>query len=226
MKKKKYALNNSYFKNRVHTDPSTPYEVMEYLEEHGELPFDYHGENWMYDCYVEYQKRGKVFHAQFFTPDRTADRMAEIANDAFTEEGAHVLDACCGFGQLTRPLTTLGFIVHGFDASCEMVKMYGYNTSCLAEQCDFRSYEEKWQNIIANPPYEIKDLTDFLCWLHLSLEDNGVAILLIPDGFIDKERPKATAEAISRFRILHREPMTEEFARTKTRAEIVVLEKA
>ncbi len=67
--KKKYALNNSYFKNKGPQDPSTPFEVLEYVKQHNELPYkEKIHDNWFYDCFVEYQKRNGVFNSQYFTP--------------------------------------------------------------------------------------------------------------------------------------------------------------
>ena len=77
-------------------------------------------------------------------------------------ETCRILDACCGFGMLTKPLTEKGFIVKGFDNNSEILKMYSENTGCISEQKDIHSYlaeDTKWMNIVSNPPYEIKELT-------------------------------------------------------------------
>lgn len=211
--------------------PATPLEVMYYFNQHSELPFDMGSdtENWLYECFVEYQKRAGVYGSQFFTPPATAERMAEIANQYFEEGDPYILDACCGFGMLTKPLTQLGFIVIGIDSSQDMVEMYAYNTSCDSELTSFQDYRvhNKYKNVIANPPYEIPVLTEFLESLHnVILEDFGVAILLLPKGFIDKDKPKALVSILEKFDLIHREDMDEEFARTKINAEIVVLKKA
>ena len=58
---KKYALNNSYFKNRKNSYPANPLEVAMYHEQHGTLPFDYSGTDWLYETYIEYQKRNSVY---------------------------------------------------------------------------------------------------------------------------------------------------------------------
>ena len=57
------------------------------------------------------------------------------------------------------------------------------------------------------------------------LGDGGLAILLLPKGFIDKDKPKALVEILEKFSVMHREDMEEDFARTAIKAEIVVLEK-
>ena len=102
--KKKFALNNSYFKNRQHNAPSNPFEVLEYYKEHNELPYKEEvKEDWFYQCFCEYQKRAGVLNSQFFTPTRTADRIAEIVFE-YAEFDERILDACCGFGQITKAL--------------------------------------------------------------------------------------------------------------------------
>ncbi len=227
--KKKYALNNSYFKNRTSTMPSNPVEVMEYYKEHNELPFDMGKDesNWLYQCYIEYQKRAGVYNSQFFTPPATAERMFDIASEDCDEE-MKVLDACSGFGMLSKPFQDNGYYVDAFDFSNDMVSLYNDRfESKDCEQLDFLRNEwlEPYFNIISNPPYEVPVLTSFLNYIYENIIQGGFAVLLIPKGFLDKDRPKAISEIISKFKILHREDMQEDFARTKIRAEIVVLQK-
>jgi len=228
--KKRYSLNNSYFKNRLPSMPATPLEVMYYFNQHGELPFDMGSdtENWLYECYVEYQKRAGVYGSQFFTPPATAKRMAELAEEYFGKVSPHVLDMCCGFGMLTQAVKEKGFIVEGFDNNSEMLELYNQFTGCTSFKADINGYSfdgGRW-NIISNPPYEIKECTQFLKLLwDLLVDDGGLAILLLPKGFIDKDKPKALVEVLEKFNVVHREDMDEEFARTKINAEIVVIEK-
>ena len=224
--KKKYALNNSYFKFRAYGTPGTPLEIMQYFKEHGDLPFLYSGTNWLYDCYCEYQKRHGVYQSQFFTPDSTAQIIAEWAPYFLTIKDP-VLDACCGFGQLTTPFVKMGYQnVTGFDYSQDMVNLYELNTNCKAAQYSIEEYEGKgFSCIVSNPPYEIPTLTQFIDKLHKMLTEDGTAILLIPKNTIDKKSPKALAQAIQKFVIVHRQDMKEKFERTAVSAEIVVLEK-
>ncbi|QDP86048.1 ParB/RepB/Spo0J family partition protein [Chryseobacterium sp. SNU WT5] len=232
-RKKKFSLNNSYFKNHLNTEPGTPFEIYSYFKQHGELPFDMDPEenpNWMYETYIEFQKRAGVYNSQFFTPPATAERIAELADEYFTTVGIepYVLDACCGFGMLTKPLTEKGFLVKGIDNNSEILKMYSEFTGCLSEQKDINSYmnqDPKWMNIVANPPYEIKELTQFFKLLYDLLENGGLAILLLPKGFVDKERPKQLVETLELFTVIHREDMQEDFERTAINAEIVVIER-
>ena len=231
--RKRFSLNNSYFKNRTPQMPATPLEVMYYFKQHGELTFDMGSdtENWLYECYVEYQKRAGVYGSQFFTPPATAKRMAELADEYFYyEQGVpQVLDACCGFGMLTKPLLEKGFIVNGFDINSGLLELYNEYTGCISKQKDINSYLNEditWKNIVSNPPYEIKECTQFLKLLMDLLEDDGTSILLLPKSFIDKEKPKALAEVLAQFEVIHREDMQEDFERTKINAEIVVIKKA
>ena len=70
---KRYALANSYFKNRLLIWPDTLCEIHDYLQQHGELPFRYDGDNWSYDALCERQKRRGVRLSQYLTPG-PADR--------------------------------------------------------------------------------------------------------------------------------------------------------
>jgi len=231
---KKYALNNSYFKNRKNSYPANPLEVAMYHEQHGTLPFDYTGTNWLYDTYIEYQKRNSVYHSQFFTPPATAARIASLADRHFIDPKGEangrpwVMDMCCGFGMLSKPIRDLGFIVRGFDFSAEMVDLYNFSQDCIAERCDYENDAvELYDWVVANPPYEVPKLTKFFERLHSDiLADNGKAIILLPKGFMMKEKPKALVEILEKFNIIHSEDMTEDFAHTKIKAEIVVIEKA
>ena len=231
---KKYALNNSYFKNRKNSYPANPLEVAMYHEQHGTLPFDYSGTDWLYETYIEYQKRNSVYHSQFFTPPATALRIASLADRHFVDPKGEangrpwVMDMCCGFGMLSKPIRELGFIVRGFDFSTEMVDLYNLSQDCIAERCDYENDAvELYDWVVSNPPYEVPKLTKFFERLHSEiLADNGKAIILLPKGFMLKEKPKALVEILEKFNIIHSEDMTEDFAHTKIKAEIVVLEKA
>ncbi len=107
-----------------------------------------------------------------------------------------------------------------------MLEVYTNYTEQPCEQSSFEDFKGSFDSIISNPPYEVKDLTNFLVCLDKILNAGGTAVLLIPNGFVDKERPKAIPEALSKFSIIHREDMDEEFARTKIKAEIIVLSKS
>lgn len=225
--KKKYALNNSYFKNTPYGAPRNPFEVLQYFKEYGELPFNNGeiNENWFYDCIIEYQKRNGVYRSQFFTPPVTAKRIAEIADTFFTDKDNYVLDACSGFGALSMTLNSKGFLVKGFDIDPQFIKAYTFLTRSYFTTIDFKEYIGQFQSIVSNPPYDVKECTEFLECLYNWLEENGRAVLLLPHGFVSKERPKQLVQALNKFTMLHIEPMQEEFSRTKIRAEIVVLQK-
>lgn len=230
---KKFALSNSYFKNKRPQDPQNPFEILEYYQQHGELPYkEEPHKDWFYECFIEYQKKNTIVHSQYFTPSQTAQQMAQILSFYAYEEDK-ILEACCGFGQITKALIEKGFKeVAGFDIDKEMINVVNYFHRNEAHffTTDFTTYFEKdlqyktYDFVISNPPYEVKDLTLFFEWLSRILNANGKAVLLIPFGFVDKTT-KQLKQAFSHFRILERQPMQEEFARTKIKAEIVVLEK-
>ena len=233
--KKRYALNNSYFKNRLPSMPANPLEVMYYFTQHGELPFDMGSDtdNWLYECYVEYQKRAGVYGSQFFTPPATAKRIAELAFEYFNNEEAMgtnypVTDMCSGFGMLSKPLVDLGFKPKGYDFSSEMIELYAQYAK---SDCRVFNFEDDDKingcfRVVSNPPYEVPKLTKFFERLHSDiLADKGKAIILLPKGFMQKQKPKALVEILEKFDVIHQEDMDEEFARTKINAEIVVLKK-
>jgi len=226
-KTKKYALNNSYFKvNNMLGLPETIVEIAEYLSEHGELPFAYNGNNWIYDAFVEQQKYRGVQNSQFLTPDDTADRMLHFAGKYFTQNA--VLEPCCGIGQITKEIIKDKYALVAFDNDKEMYEICKMQfPSAIIKRCDFRefNYANLSKQIIANPPYEITVLTEFLEWIDEMQDCGGISILLLPKGFIDKDKPRRTFEALRKFGVLEKEDMQEDFARTKTRAEIVVLRK-
>ncbi|WP_165044894.1 ParB/RepB/Spo0J family partition protein [Dysgonomonas sp. ZJ709] len=229
---KRYALNNSYFKNRKYNYPDTLLEIVLYWKEFGELPFEYGGDNWVFDTMIERQKRHGVINSQYITPDQTARQLVELTNN-FIPKDHKVLDACCGTGQLTKYLLENKFNVTGFDADPEMVEVCKY----IYPQSDFKlftieskpDYEDqretsdKWDLIVSNPPHKQKDLIPFLNWLSTSLTNEGKAILLLPKGFLTKVRPTKLEEYIKRLNVLHREDMAESFTYTKCAAEIYIV---
>jgi len=223
--KKRYALNNSYFKNKRPQDPSNPIECFYYVEQHGELPYNSELEDcWLEECFAEFQKRNTEYKMleQFFTPSDTAKRMNELLDEYGNKDCVYALDVCCGYGALSK---NSPFIIKGLDIDNSLCELYENYTGNKATCMDFMEYNGKEKNIISNPPYSIKTLTAFLEKLYNILEDDGIAVLLLPKGFIDKERPKATVEALEKFGVGHREDMREEFASTKMTAEIVVIKK-
>lgn len=129
--KRKFAINNSYFKNRRPQDPSTPLECLEYLVEHGKLPYltncmigdDIYAYSWVYECFVEYQKRTAIKHEQFFTPIHVAEKMAEVflKKTIYNNEKIHVTEPFCGYGQITHEMMNrLGkFFVDGLQFKSE-----------------------------------------------------------------------------------------------------------
>ena len=238
--KKKYELRNSYFKlARMYGLPNTMLEIAEYLKEHGELPFEYRGENWVYDAFCERQKYYAVLNSQYLTPDATVDQMLHFAGKYFNPLDNYVLEPCCGTGQITKELLKDGYNVTAFDADEEMVELCQIvcegNTNLISLECstfkDF-DYSKKWDcysrkhnQVIANPPYEVPILTEFFEWLNEIQDYGAISVLLLSKGFIDKDKPKALVKALRKFGVLEKEDMQEEFARTKSRAEIVVLKK-
>lgn len=224
---KRYALQNYYLRRNFYWPDTLP-EILDYWQQHNDLPFLYGGDNWPYDAMCERQRRKGVYASQYLTPDRTACQMAALAVRYFDND-SRIVDACCGTGQLTRVLIVEG--VHpasivAFDADTDMADIYcrlypeATVMRSLFQEIDFRC-----ENVIANPPFETAECTAFLRWLGDVQYPGDKAVLLLPVGFIDKQRPRMMQNVVRRFCTLCRTPMQESFARTNCRAEIVVLER-
>ena len=225
---KRYALQNYYLRRNFYWPDTLP-EILDYWQQHNDLPFLYGGDNWPYDAMCERQRRKGVYASQYLIPDRTARQMAALAVRYFDND-SRIVDACCGTGQLTRALLLEGVhpsAILGFDADAELVDLYERlypETNALRMQ--FREIDFRCENVIANPPFEITECTSFLQWLSRTQCSGDWAVLLLSYGFIDKQRPKAVQETMRHFIIHYRTPMQEPFARTACRAEIVVVERA
>ena len=223
MKNKKYQLVNSYFKVAgMYGLPQVILEISEYLKLNGELPFKYSGDNWVYDAFCEFQKKNGVQNSQYLTPDATVERMMYLACKYFKE--MDVLEPCCGTGQITKELLKYEYNVEAFDNDPVMTKICEIVTKLpIVYLRDFKYFTGKHNQIIANPPYEIHILIEFLEWIYESQDCGGISILLLPRKFIDKGKPSRLFQVLFKFGVLERENMQEEFARTKIPAEIVVL---
>lgn len=225
---KRYALTNSYYKHRQMEWPDTLAEIYDYLQQHSELPFRYEGDNWSYDALCERQRRKGVYASQYLTPDRTARQMAALAVRYFDND-SRIVDACCGTGQLTRALITEGVhpsAITGFDMDGDMIAIYERLYPTVdAMRMRFEDIDFRCEHAIANPPFEITECSFFLQWLFSMQRSGDRSVLLLPYGFIDKQRPKAVQETMRRFIVHLRTSMQEPFARTNCRAEIVILER-
>lgn len=85
----------------------------------------------------------------------------------------------------------------------------------------FHEIDLRCENVIANPPFEVPEQ-----WLSRTQHLGDLFVLLLPYGFIDKQRPKAVQETMRHFIVHHRTPMQELFARTSCSAEVVLQEGA
>ncbi|MFV0538248.1 MAG: N-6 DNA methylase [Dysgonomonas sp.] len=233
---KKYALNNSYFKNKKEGYPDTLLDIVKYHEQFHELPFEYSGENWIYDTMLERQKRSGVKYCQYLTPDKIAQQIAELTNN-FIPKDNKVLNACCGVGQIARSLLQSGLDVRGFDIDPEMVEI----CKMLYPNGEFLQYKiEKESNdlikedqldrldgldlIVSNPPLQLNDLTIFLDWLSWALSFKGRAILMLPKNTFSKTGSKQLGHLIERFKVLHQEPVEDGAGNMKIQCELYIVE--
>ena len=91
---KRPALLNYYLRRSFYWPDTLP-EVLDYWQQHNELPFLYGGDNWPYDAMCERQRRKGVYASQYLTPDCTARQMAALAVRYFDND-SRVVDACWG----------------------------------------------------------------------------------------------------------------------------------
>ncbi|WP_278974685.1 hypothetical protein [Alistipes finegoldii] len=225
---KRYALQNYYLRRNFYWPDTLP-EILDYWQQHNELPFLYGGDNWSYVVMCERQRRKGVYASQYLTPDRTARQMAALAVRYFDND-SRIVDACCGTGQLTRALILEGVhpsAILGFDVDAELVDLYErLYPEVAALQMQFHEIDFRCENVIANPPFEIGECTSFLQWLSRTQRSGDRSVLLLPYGFIDKQRPKSVQEMMRHFVGHYWAPMQEPFVCTNYSAEIVVLERA
>lgn len=225
MARKKYALNNSYFKNHLPDMPHYPVEVVKYFKENNDLPFEYSGENWVYEMFCEFQKRGGVQLEQFLTPDKTAKRMFDLLRNYNGISTSSVLEIGCGTGQITKHLEVYQS-VKAIDIDKDMIEICQtlYNADNIEFiKSDYKEFTGKFDYIICNPPYS--DVPELLSCIDRNLADNGLAVVLLPAMTFKKERPKKLVELLSKFKVIQSEPMTEKFERTGVNAEISVIQR-
>lgn len=218
VKQKKYALVNSYFKIARNSYGKLPYDMLEVVKhfiEHNELPFNYHGDNWLYDAFIEKQKRESIYFDQFFTPTQTANRVAELAAMTFGFDEP-IVDACCGFGQLGKAMLNNNLKVEAFDLDLDLVEICNL-TGLKAVHSDFEEHQTKARFVVSNPPFS--KAQQFMEWASNNFK---AGVFILPVGFMQKERPKDLVEILKRFSVTHSEKMTESFAHTKIQCEIIV----
>lgn len=221
-----YSLNNSYFKNRKGDYPDTILEIACYQREHNELPFAYSGDNWAYDAMCERQKRFGVRSSQYLTPDKVASQIAALT-DNFNPEDMTVLNACCGIGQLIKPLLERGFNVEGFDGDREMTEICEilYPQAKLSKMNFMEMESDRCRGlIVANPPHELKLLRPFMEWLSSAMSKDGKTILILPAGYMKRSSPSSLAKILKRFNVLHEEGLTEDIPFTATKSVIQIVE--
>lgn len=223
---KQYALENSYFKFRLASWPDSIGEIYDYLEQHGELPFRYTGDNWIYDAMCERQKRKGVAFSQYLTPDSIAELMADLSRQ-YLPTDISTLEPCCGTGQLIRALMKVGYgqeMITAFDIDPQMAALCARIYPQTDIFCgDFRKVELYGMNIIANPPFETAICTPFLTWLGSVQFHGNVAVLLLPNGFIDRTKPNDIGRVMEQYEILNRKKLGPVFKNNGCYPEIVVL---
>jgi SAM-dependent methyltransferase len=248
--KNKYSLNRSYFKNRLPNNPSTPLEVQQYYREHKELPYK-NGEikeDWLWECYAEYNKKKSIVHEQFFTPNNIAADMLEVfwtfkqANRNYYRN-QRILEPCCGYGEITKeilldfqdgedidlflfdidPIMIESNILYNDLENKEYVKYEKYD---LTKEYKHIDQDCQGRDIICNPPYSKPLLAAFLekCleWMNVG----NIAVLLVPYGFTQQRNKEIQKNLLEFSGIYHKNIYQgSEFGNTKIKTQIIVLEK-
>ena len=223
--------------------PNTPEQCVAYWKHYGEWPFLVPGWDAIttaFWTYTEYQKRRGVYADQHFTPPAGAELLAEVvANYCSDKPGKLVLDACCGFGMLAAHVAQKGFPVLGFDRDFELPKVAQMllpeenadGTGCAFFREDFMEFGADQLNgqfdiVISNPPFSsTNDMPRFFVEMQGWLKDDGLAFVILPDGFVDKTRPAALAQVLRTWDKVERIPMPCKFETTGVKTELVVFQK-
>lgn len=236
IEKKKRSLNRSYFKLCYGDQPRDPYQCLDYYHEHGERPFVPFGQDEkeiIYNMFVEYQKKNTSdmkFYDQFYTPLKTAKRLAYLIREY--GDPLTICDACCGYGSITQFIIAPNYYnrhsIYWFDiyepnANFCRKTVKWENDSVRIDRYSIDQVTDSFDCIVSNPPF--KPLQEFLERVYKSLNSNWYAILLLPRGYMEKERPKALVETINKFDIIQREKMEEKFETTGIMCDIYVVKK-
>jgi type I restriction-modification system DNA methylase subunit len=237
---KKYQLK-SYIK-------ITQKEILDVIKIYNstkELPFEYSGDNWIYDYEIEYQKRFGTHFDQFHTSPEIVEEFIDYIC-GYGDLYANVLDACSGLGQLalaikkerknarwSQPFGCLD----SFDFSKKMVEIANFQ-GLNSETFDFTTdleKEGKWIGkgnvgkydvIVANPPFgRSNSLTkDFMLWAYEYLEYNGTLACILPLG-IDKKEDKTWNQIWQKWHIVSIYQHENQFYNTNIKTATYIFEK-
>lgn len=223
MATKKFALNNSYFKNIRYQPkmPQTPIEIMRYRKEKWELPYNAEP-TWerVYEMFCEYQKRNGVCMDQFLTPPKVAYQFAWV-REKYWFRWARILEIWCGTWMITRYLID-AHVVEKDPRMIEICKLQDIEATYWESSFDV-THQDCYDFVIWNPPYE--PLQQVLAKTHELLKEWWRGIMILPVWYFQKERPKALVETLNKFTVEYVERSCAEFDRTKIQTEIVVFRK-
>jgi SAM-dependent methyltransferase len=248
--KNKYSLNRSYFKNRLPSNPSTPLEVQQYYRQHRELPYK-NGEikeDWLGECWAEYNKKKGVIHEQFFTPKNIAADMLEFfwafkKADRNYYRNQRILEPCCGYGEITKEILSefqdgedIDLFLFDIDPvmiesnilfnDLENKKYVKYENYDFTKENNYVDNQCKGRDIICNPPYSKPLLAAFLKKCLEWMNDGNFAVLLLPYGFTQQSNKEIQKILLEFSGIYHKNIYQgSEFANTKIKTQIIVLKK-
>jgi predicted RNA methylase len=221
-----------YFKSASHGCPRTLNEAIDYLEQHGSLPFkpvDY--DNWMYELIVEGQRKKGIYNDQFFTPPKVAKQFADLfENYVGVYKDESILDVAAGFGMLTKALNNVGYKnIVSFEADIDLMIPLLNNTNSTTYNGNFEEFEDdyRWDYIISNPPFNDNFMNKFWKKSYELLEDCGKMCLILPTYYFKTSKGKYLKKALEAgfAEPNHLDVCCEDFFHTKTRCSIFHVEK-
>lgn len=212
---RKFSLDKSYFKNNSKKGhPDSILDIALYWKKYGELPFEYSGNNWLYDTMSARQKEHRIHNDQYLTSDIVSKQLVELTNN-FSPKENKVLNACCGIGQLTKYLLDNKFDVYGYDNDSDLIEVckivypkahfYQYDFCVDNHVLSDLTMMQQWELIVANPPMSKVNIVSFLGWLSQALSVQGKAVVLMNNDFEYKNYSKVYKSHIERFKILRKE---------------------
>lgn len=226
-----------YLKSASHGCPRTLTEAIEYLEQHGSLPFkpvDY--ENWMYEFIVEKQRKG-VYNDKFFTPPKVAKQFADLFEQYVCVYPFNsILDVAAGFGMLTKAVRNNGYTnILALEVDEELIPALTKNcgeyplSGTLPFYSSYEDFEiiENYDYIISNPPFNDNFMNEFWKKSYDLLVDCGKMCLILPTDYFKISKGKHLKKALEAgfAEPNHLDVCCEDFFHTKTKCSIFHVEK-
>ncbi|MCD7909491.1 MAG: hypothetical protein LUH04_17780 [Clostridium sp.] len=107
---KKYTLD-TYFQNKSDEDPETLLDIVNYVIQKNQTPFEYDmahpHKDLLYDFFYARVKNRPVENSQYPTPPKVAQQLAKLTQ-SFEPAERKIMNACCGSGMIVKYLLKEG----------------------------------------------------------------------------------------------------------------------